>query len=292
MSKGKAIAIVSQKGGVGKTTTVANLAASFAQEGQRVLVVEVDPQGALSRSLGQDPAQASLGLGDLLLDRCGPEETLRDTSVPGVTLLPASSLAQLDDEALTRACLDDPLKLRMVVAGLKPRFPIVLLDGPPTLGVLSRATMAAADSYLVPVQAEELSYLTLPRLLQVAEQVKASDNPGLECEGLLLTMVDLRTRMSVKVVNQLYENYGDRVLVAMIPGSVQLQEMSERGKPAVLYASGSKGARAYQEVARELLLGGGEPGDEIDPTQIDASEAIVLSRNAESLYANAGLSRH
>jgi chromosome partitioning protein len=133
------------------------------------------------------------------------------------------------------------------------RFDVILMDAPPTLGSITRMTLAATDSFLVPVQAEEFAFRTLDRLFQAVGDIRRDFNPELACEGLLVTMADLRTRMSVRVINQLHEQHGDKVLMSMVPRTVSVQEMPVRGKPTVVYASRSRGGLAYGEVAQEIL---------------------------------------
>ena len=252
----KVIAIVSQKGGVGKTTTAVNLAAGLAREGKRILLVEVDPQGAIAPSIGVDEHT----VGHTLLDCMGPSMTstvdaTRSTPLDLVSLICAVHPDRDEELELERLATAHPLALREVLDQVSSDFDLIIVDAPPTLGPLNRLCLAAADSFLVPVQAEEYSYRTLDRLMRAVEEVRQHFNPELRCEGLLLTMVDLRTRMSVRVVNQLHENYGDDVMVAMVPRTVSLQEMPLKGKPTVVHAPNSRGGRAYTEVALELLVG-------------------------------------
>jgi chromosome partitioning protein len=273
----KVIAIVSQKGGVGKTTTAANLGASLAQEGQRVLIAEIDPQGGLAESLGvratpapQNPegdeaAPDLQGLAEVLRSWAPLAEVCYETSVEGLRLLPAGTPDPEIESRLDRAARKDLFFLKHLLDELFEDFDYVLLDAPAGLGHLPRACLAAADSYLVPLQAEDLSYRTLPRLDAVVQEIRETANPDLVCEGILLTMVDLRTRLARKVVNCLYENHGDRIMVSMIPRTIRVQEMVGRGKPSVVHAPRSKGALAYTEVAREVLLHGpGDPQAEAD----------------------------
>lgn len=252
----KVIAIVSQKGGVGKTTTAVNLAAGLAREGKRILLVEVDPQGAVAPSVGVDEAQIRRSL----LDCIGPDmvptrDAVLETPLDQVHLLCAVNPARDEELELERLAAGHPLALREALDQVDADYDVVLVDAPPTLGPLNRLCLAGADSFLVPVQAEEYSYRTLERLMRAVEDVQMHFNPDLRCEGLLLTMVDLRTRMSVRVVNQLHENYGDQVMVAMVPRTVSVQEMPVRGKPTVVHAPNSRGGKAYTEVALELLVG-------------------------------------
>ena len=276
----KVIAIVSQKGGVGKTTTAANLAAALAQEGRSVLLMEVDPQGGLAESLSLKGTQAA-GLGEVLRGWSPLEEAIYETSVEGLHLLPAGKVDSELEEELQRSARENLFVLRELTDELRDRYEILILDSPATMGALSRACLAAADSYLVPVQAEELSYRTLDRVLEVANEIHETANPELACEGFLLTMVDLRTRMSRKVVNQLYENHGDRVMVSMVPRTVRMQEMSERGRPLVIHAPSTRGALAYGEVAREILLHGpSDPAAEADALADIAGDGSLLALTA------------
>ena len=284
----KVIAIVSQKGGVGKTTTAANLSASLAQEGQRVLLLEVDPQGGLSQSLVASTEQPK-GLADVMRNWATTEEAITATSVDGLSLLSAGRVDTTTEDMMHDRAKKDPFVLRELLDELRGDFDIVLIDSPATLGSLTRACLSAADSYLVPIQAEELSYRTLPRMLEVAEEIRDSVNPDLECEGFLLTMVDLRTRIARRVVNQLYENYGDRIMVSMIPRTVRMQEMTDRGRPLVVHAPLSKGAGAYQEVARELLLHGPEdPAARADAFADISGTENLLTLTAPAVHAPSG----
>jgi len=267
-------AVVSQKGGVGKTTTAANLAAALAAVGQNVLLLEVDPQGALIPSLGLHPEEIPHSLVDILEGKIEAREAVVRTPFEGLSLL-AACLPHQDELILEDAASRHPLHLREVVDKLVPHFDSILLDGPPTLGHLARMTLAASDGYLVPVQAEELSYRTLARFLSVADSVQADYNPDLKCDGILITMADLRTRMAVKVVNQLHEHYGDKLLVSMVPRTVTLQEMPDRGKPALLYAPSSRGAESYREVAEELLSNRDNPTEEEFDDALDLMDQLT-----------------
>jgi chromosome partitioning protein len=265
------IAVVSQKGGVGKTTTVANLGAALAREGQRVLLLEVDPQGALAPSFGLNGRELTRGLLDVLRGEAAVGDAIAATSIDGLSLLPAVG-ERVDELALEQLLALQPTQLREVLGRLEHRFDAILIDGSPTLGALTVATLIAADSYLVPVQAEEFSYRTLGRMLSFAAEIQLNYNPGLRCLGLLVTMADLRTKMAVRVINELHENYGDKVLMSMVPRMVALSEMPLRGAPAVIYAEQSKGAQAYREVALEILL-------ELQQGELDAEESAGITNS-------------
>ncbi len=282
----KVIAVVSQKGGVGKTTTAANLGAAFAREGQNVLLLEVDPQGALAPCFGIDPTTIQHGLASVLQDHIEPRAAVIETSMAGVSLLPA--LAPHEDELeLERCASAHTMHLREVVDALVPHYDVVIVDAPPTLGFLARMTLAAADSYLVPVQAEQFAYRTLDRLIDTVETIKKDFNPELTCEGLLITMVDLRTRMSVKVVNQLYENFGDKVLMSMVPRTVTLQDMPVKGKPTVVHAAASRGGKAYNDVAQEIMANQQKPA--VDPMKDLNSNGSSEDELIESMLNHVGL---
>ncbi len=280
----RTLAIVSQKGGVGKTTTAVNLAAALAREGQEVLLVEVDPQGSVLPSLGIDPATVRHALLDLLADEgLDPREAVLNTEFERVSVLPALGPGREDELQFDRIAAAHPLLLAETLDRLRPQFDTIVLDAPPTLGPIARMALAAADRFLVPVQAEEYAFRSLDRLFRVVEEVRHSLNPELHCEGLLLTMVDLRTRMSMRVINQLHENYGDQVLVAMVPRTVSLQDMPVRGKPTVVHAPTSRGGKAYAEAALELMVGWQVPDNagEEDYGLDEESAPALLARAGE-----------
>lgn len=276
----RVIAVVSQKGGVGKTTSAINLAAAFAREGREVLLVEVDPQGAVMPSVGLADTPVRHSLLDVLRDEQIPAlDAVIPTPFDGMSVIvavqPDAAASAGQEVELERIALAHPALLRELIDQVNGRYDVVVLDGPPSLGPLLHLCLAAADGYLVPVQAEEYSYRTVARLLETADSIRESLNPELECEGLLLTMVDLRTRMSVRVVNQLHENYGDKVLVSMVPRTVTLQEMPVRGRPTVVHAPSSRGGKAYTEVAGELLTNF-ETRTISSPVQIGSRDEDVL----------------
>lgn len=275
------LAIVSQKGGVGKTTSAVNLAAAFGREGREVLLIEVDPQGSVLPSVGCKDLEIRHSLLDLLSDGAiSPREAVMSTDVEGISVLPAVAPGREDEVELDRLLTAHPMLLGEVVERLSGQFDLIVLDAPPTLGPVTRATLAAADSFLVPVQAEEYSYRTLDRLFRAVEDVERTLNPDLRCEGLLLTMVDLRTRMSVRVVNQLHENYGDKVLVAMVPRTVSVQDMPVKGKPTVVHAPSSRGGRAYEEVAAELLVSLDIPEEEVQAASMSDGAGVSMAARA------------
>jgi len=271
-------AVANQKGGVGKTTTTLNLATAMAELDAAVLVVDLDPQGCLTFSLGYDPDGIEPSLNDTVVGRAALADTIIQQGQ--VDLVPANiDLAGAEVTLLARTGREYLLRGELV--DLLDSYDVVLIDCPPTLGPLMRLCLAASDSFLVPVQAEEYSYRTLERLLQTTDEVQHTLNPDLTCEGLLLTMVDLRTRMSVRVVNQLHENYGDKVLMGMVPRTVTLQEMPVRGRPTVVHAGSSRGGKAYTEVARELLVNF-EPVESTAPVDETSIPAVMVARQGEA----------
>ena len=290
----RVIAVVSQKGGVGKTTTAINLAAAFAREGREVLLVEVDPQGAVLPSVGLADSPVRHALLDVLRDEQIPAlDAVIPTPFDGMSVIaavhPEMAASAGQEVELERIALAHPTLLRELVDQVSGRYDVVVLDGPPSLGPLLHLCLAAADSYLVPVQAEEYSYRTVSRLLETADSIREMLNPELECEGLLLTMVDLRTRMSLRVVNQLHENYGDKVLVAMVPRTVTLQEMPVRGRPTVVHAPSSRGGKAYTEVAAEMLTNF-ETRTISSPVQVESRDEEIVAIPMVARHADAARS--
>ena len=252
---GRIIAVANQKGGVGKTTTAVNLAASLAAAERRVLAVDADPQGNLTSGLGRKTAESRPSLYEALIDEVPLESLLVSTDLEHLTLVPSDrNLTGAEVELVPLMARE--FRLRQALAPVAGAYDYVIIDCPPSLGLLTVNALAAADSVLIPLQCEYYALEGVSELTATLERVRQALNPGLEIEGVLLTMVDERTNLTQQVIGEVRTHFQEQVFETQVPRSVRLAEAPSFGKPAILYDIRSKGAEAYLQLARELLSQG------------------------------------
>ena len=250
---GRVIAVVNQKGGVGKTTTAINVSTSLALAGHRVLVVDVDPQGNLTSGVGQKGQRAPGGsVYEALLTDAAPDTFILDTAIAGLSLIPADrNLTGAEIELV--AFPERERRLQRVVTPLRDRFEFIFIDCPPSLGLLTLNALVASDAVMIPLHCEYFALEGLAELVGTLRRVRSALNPALEIEGVLLTMYDDRTNLGQLVARDVRDYFKDKVFNTIIPRNVRLGEAPSHGMPAVTYDAKSRGAAAYIALAQEML---------------------------------------
>jgi chromosome partitioning protein len=244
------IAVLNQKGGVGKTTSTVNLGAYFAKAGKSVLIIDFDPQGNATSGLGIDKHANNATMYDVLFSKVEASKVVQETNVEGLYILPANpTLASAEVELVSQ--MQRELILKGIVGSLT--YDVVLIDCPPSLGLLTVNALAAANHLLIPVQAEYYALEGLSQLLSVVQRVRAGLNPELDLLGVVVTMYDSRTSLSEQVYGELKKHFGEKLLHAVIPRNVRLAEAPSHGKSIAEHDKWSKGARAYKTLSKELL---------------------------------------
>lgn len=248
----KIIAVTNQKGGVGKTTTSVNLGASLATLGKRVLLVDIDPQGNTTSGVGINKADVENCIYDVLINEVDPKQAIADTAVKNLKIIPATiQLAGAEIELVHT--ISREIRLKKALHALRNMFDYILIDCPPSLGILTVNSLTASDSVIIPIQCEYYALEGLSQLLNSIRLVQKHLNKSLQIEGVLLTMFDARTNLGIQVIEEVKKYFQSKVYQTVIPRNVRLSEAPSHGQSIVTYDPRSKGAEVYMELAKEVI---------------------------------------
>ncbi|WP_025691488.1 ParA family protein [Paenibacillus zanthoxyli] len=248
----KIIAIANQKGGVGKTTTSVNLGAGLATLGKRVLLVDIDPQGNTTSGVGINKADVESCIYNILIDDIPPQEAIQETKIDGLHIIPATiQLAGAEIELVST--ISRELRLKKALGLVKQNYDYIIIDCPPSLGILTINSLTAADSVIIPIQCEYYALEGLSQLLNTVRLVQKNLNPHLQIEGVLLTMLDARTNLGIQVIEEVKKYFQEKVYRTIIPRNIRLSEAPSHGQSIITYDRRSKGAEVYYELAKEVL---------------------------------------
>lgn len=252
---GRIVAVTNQKGGVGKTTTSVNLGACLAYIGEKVLLVDIDPQGNATSGVGVEKGDVQQCIYDVLVDDVDVKDTIKQSKVENLSIVPATiSLAGAEIELVPT--ISREVRLKKALEKVKDEFDYIIIDCPPSLGLLTINALTASDAVVIPVQCEYYALEGLSQLLSTVRLVQKHLNHDLMIDGVLLTMLDARTNLGIQVIEEVKKYFQDKVYRTIIPRNVRLSEAPSHGEPIIIYDAKSRGAEVYLELAKEVVANG------------------------------------